>query len=111
VSDLLRKGRLESARKDVILFTSSAKDDEKILKQIVDINRAHIIMLVESEIISKDYGGRILKALTGLEKKVKIKPEHEDAHVAIEEEVIKTVGAEIGGNLNLAKSRNDQVAT
>jgi len=111
VSDLLRKGRLESARKDVILFTSSAKDDEKILKQIVDINRAHIIMLVESRIISKDDGGKILKALTGLEKKVKVKPEHEDAHMAIEEEVIKAVGAEIGGNLNLAKSRNDQVAT
>jgi len=111
VSDLLRKGRLESARKDVILFTSSAKDDEKILKQIVDINRAHIIMLVESGIISRDHGGKILKALTGLEGKVKVKPEHEDAHIAIEEEVAKAVGAEIGGNLNLAKSRNDQVAT
>jgi len=111
VSDLLRKGRLESARKDVILFVSSAKDDEKILKQIVDINKAHTIMLVESGIISKDHGGRILRALTGLENKVKLKPEHEDAHVAIEEMVIKSVGAEIGGNLNLAKSRNDQVAT
>jgi len=111
VSDLLRKGRLESARKDVILFTSSAKDDEKILKQIVDINRAHMIMLVETGIISRDQGGKILKALTELEKKVKLKPEHEDAHVAIEEEVIKAVGVENGGNLNLAKSRNDQVAT
>jgi len=111
VSDLLRKGRLESARKDIILFTSSARDDEKILKQIVDINKAHIIMLVESGIISKNHGRKILKALTGLEEKVKVRPEHEDAHVAIEEEVIKAVGAEIGGNLNLAKSRNDQVAT
>ena len=111
VSDLLRKGRLKSARKDVILFTSSAKDDEEILKQIVDINKAHIIMLVETGIISKDDGGKILRVLTGLENKVKLRPEHEDAHVAIEEEVIRTVGDEIGGNLNLAKSRNDQVAT
>jgi len=111
VSDLLRKGRLESARKDVILFTSSARDDEEILKQIVDINKAHIIMLVENGIISKYQGGKILKALTGLEKKVKLRPKHEDAHVAIEEEVIRTVGDEIGGNLNIAKSRNDQVST
>jgi len=111
VSDLLRKGRLESARKDVTLFTSSAGDDKKILRHIVDINKAHMVMLVESGIISKDNGGKILQALTGLEKKVKLKPEHEDAHVAIEEEVIKAVGDEIGGNLNLAKSRNDQVAT
>jgi len=111
VSDLLRKGRLKSARKDVILFTSSAKDDEKILKEIVDINRAHIIMLVENGIISSNDGGKILQALIGLEKKVKLRPEHEDAHVAVEEAVIKAVGEEIGGNLNLAKSRNDQVAT
>jgi len=111
MSDLLRKGRLKSARKDVTLFTSSAKDDEKILKEIVDINQAHIIMLVENGIISKNDGGKILQALAGLEKKIKLKPEHEDAHVAIEEEVIRTVGDEIGGNLNLAKSRNDQVAT
>jgi len=111
VSDLLRKGRLGPVRKDVILFTSSAKDDKKILKHIVDINKAHIVMLVENKVISKKNGGKILQALDGLEKKVKLKPEHEDAHMAIEEEVIKTVGDEIGGNLNLAKSRNDQVAT
>ena len=111
VSDLLRKGRLKSARKDVILFTSSAKDDKRILKQIVDINKAHIVMLIENGIISKNDGGKILQALAGLEKKVKLRPEHEDAHVAIEEEVIKAAGEEIGGNLNLAKSRNDQVAT
>ena len=111
MSDLLRKGRLDSARKDVILFTSSAEDDKKILKQIVDINKAHIIMLVENGIIGKNDGGKILQALAGLEKKVKLRPEHEDAHVAIEEEVISAIGEEIGGNLNLAKSRNDQVAT
>jgi argininosuccinate lyase len=111
VSDLLRKGRLGSARRDVIRFTSSAMDDKKILRQIVDVNRAHIIMLVECGIISSREGGRILKALAGLDEKVELKPEHEDAHVAIEEEVIKEVGSEIGGNLNLAKSRNDQVST
>ncbi|KYH42665.1 MAG: argininosuccinate lyase [Candidatus Bathyarchaeota archaeon B63] len=111
MSDLLRKGRLGPARRDVVRFVSSAKDDEKILKQIVDINRAHIVMLVESGIISSEEGGRILKALTGLDEKVELKPEDEDAHVAVEEQVIKEVGPEVGGNLNLAKSRNDQVST
>lgn len=111
MSDLLRKGRLGSARRDVIRFTSSARDDEKILKQIVDVNRAHIVMLVECGIVSSEHGGKILEALTGLDRKVKLKPEHEDAHVAIEEEVIRKVGPETGGNLNLAKSRNDQVST
>ncbi|RJS94202.1 argininosuccinate lyase [Candidatus Bathyarchaeota archaeon] len=111
VSDLLRKGRLKPARRDAILFVSSTKDDKKILKQIIEINKAHIVMLVENEIIDEKDGGRILQALDGLKKKVRLRPEHEDAHVAIEEGVIRTVGEEIGGNLNLAKSRNDQVAT
>jgi argininosuccinate lyase len=35
----------------------------------------------------------------------------EDVHAAVEEKVIAKVGAEIGGNLHIAKSRNDQVST
>jgi argininosuccinate lyase len=111
VSDLLRKGRLGSARKDVVEFTSSIKDDEKILKHVVDINKAHVVMLVEKKIISQSDGKKILGALAGLDKGMKLSPELEDVHVAVEEEVIKAVGDEVGGNLNLAKSRNDQVAT
>ncbi len=111
MSSLLRSGRLKPAKKDAISFTSSVKDDEKILKQIVDVNKAHIIMLIEEGIIGRESGGRILQALDGLEGRIKIKPEHEDAHVAIEEAVVNAAGEEAGGNLNLAKSRNDQVAT
>ena len=111
MSSLLRSGRLKPAKKDAISFTSSVKDDKKILKQIVDVNKAHIVMLIEKEIIDRESGGRILQALNGLERRVEIKPEHEDAHVAIEEAVVNAAGEEAGGNLNLAKSRNDQVAT
>mgnify|MGYP000341888763 CR=1 FL=1 len=111
MSDLLRKGRLKPAKKDAILFVSSAKDDEEILKEIVEVNRAHIVMLVENGIIDEKDGGRILQALEGLEKNVRLRPEHEDAYVALEEEVIRAIGEKIGGNMNLAKSRNDQVAT
>ena len=35
----------------------------------------------------------------------------EDVHMAVEEAVLKEAGAEAGGNLHIAKSRNDQVAT
>jgi argininosuccinate lyase len=37
--------------------------------------------------------------------------EAEDVHVAVEEEVTRRAGKSAGGNLQLAKSRNDQVAT
>ena len=111
MSELLRKGRLASVRKDVVQFTSSIKDDEKILKHVININKAHVIMLIEKSIIHKDEGKKILGALAHLDKGIKLTPELEDVHMAIEEHVINTVGDDIGGNLNLAKSRNDQVAT
>jgi argininosuccinate lyase len=110
MSELLRKGRLSSARKDVVKFTSSALIDKKILKHITDINKAHVVMLVENKIIDKNEGSKILGALTNLEGKIKLSPDMEDGHIAVEEEVIKATGQDIGGNLNLAKSRNDQVS-
>jgi argininosuccinate lyase len=111
MSDLFRKGRLESVRKDVVEFTSSVKEDEKLLKHVVDINKAHVIMLIEKNILDKDDGKKILGALTNLDKEMEMSPKLEDVHMAVEEEVIKVVGDGVGGNLNLAKSRNDQVAT
>ncbi len=110
MSDLLRGGRISASRKDVIEFTSSMKSDEKLLRYVVNINRAHIVMLVENGIIRESDGSRILTALSGLEDRLTPKPNVEDVHMLVEGEVIKSVGLDIGGNLNLAKSRNDQVA-
>lgn len=111
MSELLRGGRLAPTRKDVADFTSSLKDDVRIMKHVININKAHTLMLVEKKIIRKDDGREMLKALQGLGGQVELKDEVEDIHMAVEEAVIKAVGMEVGGNLNLAKSRNDQVAT
>jgi len=111
MSELLRKGRLTSARKDVVEFTSSIEDDKKILKSVVNINKAHVMMLIEEGIINRNEGKKILEVLANLDKGIELKPDLEDVHMAVEEEVIKAVGKDVGGNLNLAKSRNDQVAT
>ncbi|MEM2110254.1 MAG: argininosuccinate lyase [Candidatus Bathyarchaeia archaeon] len=111
MSELLRKGRLSSVRKDVVEFTSSIKNDKKLLKHVININKAHVLMLMETGIIHKVDGAKILNALEKLDKDIKIKGTVEDVHMVLEEEVINIVGADVGGNLNLAKSRNDQVAT
>ena len=42
---------------------------------------------------------------------VKLDPDAEDVHMAVEEAVLKDTGPEVGGNLHIAKSRNDQVTT
>lgn len=110
MSKLLRGGRLSSVRKDVAKFTSSIKDDARLSKAVIDINKAHVIMLMEQKIIKQSDGVKLLEALTK-HSKIKLDPSAEDVHMAVEEIVLKEAGEEVGGNLHIAKSRNDQVTT
>ncbi|MDQ1278952.1 MAG: argininosuccinate lyase [Thermoproteota archaeon] len=110
MSNLFRKGRLTSVRKDVTRFTSSVNSDKMILKPVVKINQAHIIMLIEQKIINASDGRAILVALASI-KDMRKKIVAEDAHMYVEEEVTNSVGHVVGGNLHIAKSRNDQVST
>ena len=87
------------------------KSDEKLLEAVIKINEAHVAMLVEQKIINQQHGAKLLQALTELDPEMKLDPSVEDVHLAVEEEVKKKVGMETGGNLHIAKSRNDQVAT
>lgn len=111
MSGLLRGGRVTGLREDALRFISSVEHDLKILGHVLDINKAHVIMLIERGVISKDSGSRILKALLELDGSPFVRFDAEDIHVIVEEEVIKRVGMEVGGDINIAKSRNDQVAT
>ncbi|MDW8049097.1 MAG: argininosuccinate lyase [Nitrososphaerota archaeon] len=111
MSTLLRDGRLGPTQKDISDFISSRKDDARILKQVVRINKAHVMMLTEEGIISEADGKKILGALRNLDEHLKEATAAEDIHMAVEEAVIEAVGMDVGGNLNIAKSRNDQVAT
>jgi argininosuccinate lyase len=111
LSKLLRGGRIGSARKDVVEFTASIKSDQKLLEAVIKINQAHITMLIEQKIIDSQMGAQLLQALDELDPEMKLDQSLEDVHLAVEEEVNKKVGLDIGGNLHIAKSRNDQVAT
>ncbi|MEM2994855.1 MAG: argininosuccinate lyase [Candidatus Bathyarchaeia archaeon] len=110
MSEIFRNGRLKPTEAEAVKFISSIKDDEKLLKHVIEINEAHVIMLMEQRIITKTDGVKILNALENFEVGMKIKPWVEDIHVNVEEEVIRVAG-EAGENIHIAKSRNDQVAT
>ena len=110
MSETLRGGRLTSKRDDVAEFTSSIKDDAKLAAPVIEINKAHVIMLAEQGIIKPQEAAKLLKALRS-KLELKMVSSSEDVHMAIEEAVLQKVGSEIGGNLHIAKSRNDQVAT
>jgi argininosuccinate lyase len=87
------------------------ESDKKLLEAVIAINKAHVTMLTNQNIIDKETGTKLLQALTEINPKLKPDKTTEDIHLAIEEEINKKVGIDIGGNLHIAKSRNDQVAT
>jgi argininosuccinate lyase len=111
LSKLLRGGRIGSARKDAVEFTASIKSDKKLLEAVIKINKAHVTMLTEQQIISTETGAQLLKALSEIDPKMELDPSLEDVHLVVEEEINKKLKPEIAGNLHVAKSRNDQVAT
>ncbi len=111
LSKLLRGGRIGSARKDVVEFTASIKSDQKLLEAVIKINQAHVTMLLEQQIIKPLTAAKLLAALSEIDPKMTLDQTLEDVHLAVEEAVNKKVGADVGGNLHIAKSRNDQVAT
>jgi argininosuccinate lyase len=110
MSKTLRGGRLSSKRDDVAAFTSSIKDDARLADAVIDINKAHIIMLLEQKIIQPQDAAKLLQVLTA-QLDLKMDSSSEDVHMAVEEAVLQQAGPEVGGNMHIAKSRNDQVTT
>jgi len=107
---MLHGGRLGDVREDVAKFASSRKDDARLANAVLAINKAHAVMLIEQKIIQQQDGAKILSALAKLSSQ-KLDPDAEDVHMAVEEAVLGETPAEVGGNLHIAKSRNDQVTT
>jgi argininosuccinate lyase len=110
MSKLLRGGRLSKVREDVVKFTSSMKDDERLANAVIAINKAHVVMLTEQKIIKQQDGAKLLLALAKCSSTA-LDASAEDVHMAVEEAVHKEAGEAAGGNLHIAKSRNDQVVT
>ena len=110
MSKMLHGGRLGDVRGDVAKFCSSRKDDARLADAVLAINKAHVAMLMEQKIIQLQSGAKILASLQKQNSK-QLDPNAEDVHMAVEEAVLAETGPEVGGNLHIAKSRNDQVAT
>ncbi len=110
-SDIYREGRLgPGVLADVVNYISSYSDDVEIFNAIVEINMAHVVMLHSSGYISREEAAAILRALSKVDQGAMSKmPKMEDAHMLVEAKVIEEAGR-AGENLNLGKSRNDQVA-
>jgi argininosuccinate lyase len=109
-SSLYRASRLGPAKREATRFISSLDADRYLFESVVQINQAHVVMLKRRGIISRKAARKILRALARL-RTIPKSTEAEDIHVLVEWSVIKRAGESAGGNLQLGKSRNDQVAT
>lgn len=110
-ADVIHAARLGSFSKSAAKYTSSIDIDSRILEAVIEVNMAHVLMLSKQKIIPKSSAGQLLAALRKVPRDLKLDPLLEDVHMNVEDYVISNAGKEIGGMLNLGKSRNDQVAT
>ncbi len=109
--NILHKGRLGTFSDEASKYTSSIDLDGRLLASVIRINTAHMVMLVEQGVVNPEVAGKILSVLIGVPQKLEMRDDLEDVHMNVENFVISKIGIEAGGMMNLAKSRNDQVAT
>ncbi len=77
-------------------------------------NEAHILMLVEQGIVSRADGAALFRAFANVDQagsySFDYEPSIEDLFFAVEGRVIAETGVDVGGNLQIARSRNDLAA-
>lgn len=80
-----------------------------------DINQAHLLMLHKTRLVPTEVAIRIAQALVQMEEDgpeaVTLDPQREDAYFNYEAHLMNLAGADIGGRLHVARSRNDILAT
>lgn len=109
--DIIHSARLGAFSASAAKYTSSIDIDRRILEAVIDVNIAHVLMLSEQKIISKSSSKQVIIALKKIPRDFQLNDFLEDVHMNVEDYVISKAGKEAGGMLNIAKSRNDQVAT
>ncbi|GJG96939.1 argininosuccinate lyase [Cupriavidus pauculus] len=84
-------------------------------RYLTDINQAHLLMLHGAGLVPADVAARLAQALIDIEQQgpaaVPLDPEREDAYFNYEARLMEVAGADAGGRLHVARSRNDILAT
>lgn len=105
------RSRLGNDLSDVTLdYVSSINDDSAIAFYDILGSQAHVLMLYQQNIITKNDAKKILSSLEHLKDETfDSSSGAEDIHELIESLVIKQAGMTSGGKMHTARSRNDQV--
>jgi argininosuccinate lyase len=83
---------------------------QQFIASMVEIHKAHLIMLVEQGLVEQEDAREIAKAVSNLDmeevRERKYTGEYEDLFFEVEHALIEDAG-DIAGNLHIARSRND----
>ncbi|UCC64745.1 MAG: argininosuccinate lyase [Anaerolineae bacterium] len=96
---------------EYVLKPSFAEAQTYLFDLMMAANMAHAVMLTEAGILSPEGGAALLRGLGQVEAEGvaarRYEPGVEDLFFSVENRLVALVGPEIGGNLQIARSRND----
>jgi argininosuccinate lyase len=97
-------------------YSQSIDTDSRMAAEDIWGSEAHVLMLGKQGILADDEVREILRYLEQALARVQdgtltLDPADEDIHMNLEKHVIQGTGAEYGGKMHTARSRNDQVVT
>ncbi len=101
------------AYRAIVLDPALENARERLFGPMLAANTAHVIMLAEQSILPKEQATALLQAIRHVEaagvRQVidAAPPTAEDLFFMVEGQLIAQAGADVGGNLQLARSRND----
>ena len=108
-----RLGKAQSPEMLAYVWTPYADLDDENLRVMVRCNMAHVLMLHEQKIISRDEAAAILKALRRLDagtERLSYDPAKGDLFFNVEAFVIEHAGPDMGGKMHIGRSRIDLIA-
>jgi argininosuccinate lyase len=95
---------------EVVLAPAYDNQKSVLLEPMIAIHKAHLIMLVEQSLLSREQAAPVMKAIQALDlERIQQTPydgSFEDLFFLVEHLIMEKAG-EIGGSLHLARSRND----
>jgi argininosuccinate lyase len=116
MSDKAWGGRFEKELDAIAArFSASVDVDSRLWPQDIEGSIAHVRMLADRNVVSKDDADRIIAGLRSIRESIERgelvwDEAKEDVHMNIESALIAAIG-DAGGRLHTGRSRNDQVAT
>jgi argininosuccinate lyase len=98
------------------LFNRHTQADSFREDDLLEINYAHVVMLYEQNLLTREEASRILAAIKkieseGIKKIIHVDPKIGELSTHVESFIIKQTSIETGGKLHTGRSRNDLFTT